>query len=383
MKIVHVVPFLSKGGAERVAAELANHASLSGHQLTVIASSPVDPSILRNYLDSNVKVIYVNDSASKKIDRYFNILPWLWSHRLWLFEQDVIHCHLTYGAVFGLLVHMLRSILRKQYPVIVETYHAVGMDIPLFHRRFHAVMLSRHDAVAFMAEDAYWSKFLVRHPKLKTEIIPNGILSFDASVKQTEKNYYRSELGIPEECRFVVGTVGMLRPDRQPWLYLPIFAEIARIYGHEVHFLMAGGGPEYNRIQALVQKYGLSGQVHLPGLVLNPHLPLSIMDLYITLNVGAITGMAALEASFSNLPVIAIQLINGYKSGVNDWIWSSTDQREVAQKAIELLENGSDRQFLAQRQGVYVRAHHTTDVMAKSYYTLYQAVIQQVADKKP
>ena len=30
--------------------------------------------------------------------------------------------------------------------------------------------------------------------------------------------------------------------DRQPWMYLPVFGEIAREFGTDVHFLIAGGG---------------------------------------------------------------------------------------------------------------------------------------------
>ena len=42
MNIVHVVPALTKGGAERVAVELANHAVGSGHKVTLIAGWSVD-----------------------------------------------------------------------------------------------------------------------------------------------------------------------------------------------------------------------------------------------------------------------------------------------------------------------------------------------------
>ncbi len=378
MKIVHVLPALTKGGGERVVAELANHAARAGHQVTIIAACPVDSALLRDALHPDVRVRYVSDSVDSRLGRYFRVLPFLLRYRSWLAEQDILHCHLTYGAVFGTAVGILRRVSGARRPSVVETYHAVGMPIPTLHRWLHARLMARRDALALMAEDDYWRAFLAARPGLLSAFIPNGIsISCPDDVDPAVRRAYRRELGIPDDCRFVIGTVGRLEPDRQPWLYLPIFAEVARALGLEVHFVLAGGGAELDRIRSLVIEHGLAGRVHLPGLVLDPCLPLSIMDLYITLNVGATTGVAALEAASSGVPVLAIQMLAGYRPGENDWIWSSTDLLEVAGQVIKLLRSPTDRQTLAERQTAYVRAHHTTEAMACSYNALYQAAIER------
>lgn len=382
MKIVHILPALIKGGGERVAAELANHAARAGHQVSIIAAYRVDAALLQDTLSPDVWVRYVSDSVHSRLGRYLCMLPWLWRHRLWLAEQDILHCHLTYGAVFGTAVGLWRAALGAQQPAIVETYHAVGMPIPPLHRWFHARLAARRDALALMAEDKYWRAFLTNRPGLLSAFITNGIsVSRQYDVEPAIRRAYRRELGIPDECRFVIGTVGMLRPERQPWLYLPIFAEVARIFGSEVHFVLAGGGSELDRMRSLVIEHGLAEQVHLPGLILDPSLPLSIMDLYITLNVGAITGVAALEAALSNLPVLGIQMLAGYQAGPDDWIWSSTDLLEIAERAIKLLQSTTERQTLAEQQRAYARAHHTTEAMASSYYALYQAATERLQKK--
>ena len=48
------------------------------------------------------------------------------------------------------------------------------------------------------------------------------------------------------------------------------------------------------------------------------------MNLYVTLNIGKLTGLAAMEAAYSGLPVLGIQL-SDYSTQANDWIWSSKD----------------------------------------------------------
>ena len=58
MKIAHVVPWPRWG--RKVAAELANHASRAGHKITMIVGWPVDPSLLRDKLLTDVKVVCVS-----------------------------------------------------------------------------------------------------------------------------------------------------------------------------------------------------------------------------------------------------------------------------------------------------------------------------------
>jgi len=376
MKIVHVVPALTKGGGERVAAELANHAALAGHKVTLIAGWPVDSALLRDALHTNVQVKYVSDAADSKIGRYFHMLPWLWRHRSWLMQQDILHCHLLYAAIFGTLARIWRLVSDAKGPVVVETYHSVGAPVSSWYRWFVARMAAQRDALALMAEDEYWNTFASKHPKLTTQVILNGVANPSRNpVGLAEQLAYRREIGIPDECQLVVGAVGRLTADRTPWMYIPIFAEISRECGPEVHFVLAGGGGELNRMREIVIEQGLEGRVHLPGQVLEPRFPLAIMDLYISINVGGITGLAGMEAALSGLPVVAIQWISQYRADLNDWIWSSADPSEVARRACKLLLSPEDCRVLAARQKAYVESHHTTQAMASSYYALYKAAM--------
>ena len=382
MKIVHVLPALTKGGGERVAAELANHAARAGHQVTLIAGWPVDPTLLRDALHSGVQVLYVSKFAASTIRRYFRLMPWLWRHRVWLANHDILHCHLTYAMIFGVLVRMLRSVTGAEGPVIVQTNHSVGAPVSRLRRGLFSRMAAQLDAQALIAEDEYWGSFGSKYPKVVTEVILNGISHPSRKfVGSEERVTYRQKIGIPNKCNLVVGAVGRLTVDRKPWMYLPIFAEIARELGPDVHFVLAGGGPEFDRMQSLAIEHGLGGQIHFPGEVNEPSLPLSIMNLYISINVGAITGLAGMEAAMSGLPVLAMQWTPGYRAAPKDWIWSSTDLSKVAKRACQLLDSPLDRKKLAQQQKAYVKSYHTTNAMACSYYSLYKSAIARYQTK--
>ena len=382
MKIVHVVPALTKGGGERVAGELANHAARVGHQVTLIAGWPVDSVLLRDALRSEVRVVYISKSTVSKIGRFFSLTSWLWRHRVWLSNQDIIHCHLSYAMIFGTLVRMWRSVTGADGPVIVQTNHSVGAPISRLRRGLFRCMAAQLDAQALIAEDEYWSSFALKHPKIVTEVIFNGISQPSGeSVSSAERVVYRQKIGIPDNCNLIVGAVGRLTVDRKPWMYLPIFAAIAREFGPDVHFVLAGGGAELDRMRSLVVEQGLEEQTHFTGEVLEPRLPLAVMNLYISINVGAVTGLAGMEAAMSGLPVVAMQWMPGYHAAPKDWIWSSTDLSEVAKRACELLHSPLDRDTLARQQKAYVESHHTTNSMARSYYALYKLAIARFQTK--
>ncbi len=368
MRIAHVLPALTKGGGERIVVELANHAASKGHEVILIAAYNVDPELLQNSIHPKVQLFFVQPADRQK---YLHIFSWVKKNIEILAGLDVIHCHLTYGAVFGSMVKLWMRWCKRRRPLLVETYHAVGMGIPRFNRFLHAHLLAGKDAIAFMAEDDYWRRFIQKHTNVLIRNIPNGVSIPWQPVQETAQHNYRKHLGIPHNCEFVVSTVGMLRPDRYPLRYIFIFAKVARQLKDRVHFVIAGSGSEQQNLENLIKENGLEQQVHLAGLALNPSLPFSITTVYVSLCVGPIAGVSMLEASLSGLPVIAIQLSKGYKAKDEDWVWSSEDDIAIANKIITLLSSPDERNEIAKVQSQYVRSHFTTDVMATAYYSLY------------
>lgn len=376
MKIAHVVPALTKGGGEKVASELANHASRAGHKITMIVGWPVDSSLLRDNLLTDVNVICVSKKLRSRIGRYLGLILWLWQNRDLLGRQDVIHCHLSYGLMFGFLVSLWRLISRTKGPAILQTNHSAGAPISNLRLLLQSFLIKKSDALALIAEDDYWASFAKKHPRILTKVIFNGISSpKQAKTTEAGKDLFRRQFGIPDHCKLVVGAVGRMTADREPWIYLPVFKKIVKEFGADVHFLLAGGGPELDRMQSLAIEHNLKEQVHFPGEVNDPTKALAVMDLYISINVGGITGLAGMEAALSGVPVIAMQWTPGYSVAPNDWIWSSTNQSEVVQRSCELLASKESRDIVASQQKSYVQTHHTIDAMSQSYYDMYKALL--------
>lgn len=373
MKIIHVLSGLTKGGGERVVVELANIAVQKGDEVTILAGWPVDPLLLQNKIQPGVDLRFI---ASSKKSAYLKILPWILANRKWICSRDVLHCHLTFGAVFGVIVKiLLNSFLRNKKPIVVETYHAVGMTIPKFNRWLHSRMILRRDGLVLMAKDPYWNDFLSKHPSLRTETIPNGISVLYTNNDPEKRNSFLKETGIPENCKFLIGTISVLRSDRRPWLYVPVFHEIRKTMGDQVHFVLGGGGEEYERIEKLIKEQELSGYFHMLGLVNEPVPIISNMDVYVSVSVGETGGISMIEAAMCNVPVVAIQLTENYQTKEGDWVWSDTNTDEVAKRVVSLLQNEEERRKLARDQNEYVKKRFTSEAMYYSYDSFYKKII--------
>ncbi len=376
MKIIHVISGLTKGGGERVAIELANKAAEQGDEVTILAAWPVNPAFLQDQISVAVKIKFIGNGRKTA---FLKIIPFIISNRAWLLGHDVLHCHLTFGALFGSVAKIiLRKLSAKKNPVIVETYHAVGMPIPAFNRWVHAKMILAKDGLILMATDPYWNNFIHQHPSLVNDLIPNGIALLSPEKNENQKQLFKEKLGIPAGSKYLIGTVSMLRPDRKPDLYIPVCKKINEVLGNDAHFVLGGDGIEFENIKSAAVQNQLSDVFHMPGLINVASELISNLDVYVSISVGKITGISMIEAALCKVPVTGIQLTDGYVSTDEDWVWSNTDLDKVAEKIIFLLEHELERKMLSEKQFNYAKEHFTADAMYASYDSFYKRVISKI-----
>lgn len=373
MKIVHVISALNKGGAEKVAIELANAFGREGDEVSIVSTYPVDPDRHPAGVNCSVELKFISSEPKGRKRIYWSALDWFWKNSDWIGTRDIVHCHLTFGSAAGSLVVLLRNLRGAHQPKVIETYHAVGMRMPAWERRLHMALAASHDGFVAMAKDRLISEFVQNHPELPSAIIPNGIPLPYPVADTEERRAYRRTANLPEGAP-VVGTVGRIVPDRRPEEFVEIFAQIAR-QRNDVHFLMAGDGSEMERVRTLALERGFSDRVHLPGFVPRPALPFSVIDLYLTLNVGPITGLAGMEAAASGLPLIGLQADKSYHGSERDWIFSHSSPAKIADEAIRLLDSTEEMRAIAARQRNYLVNNHSLHSMAEAYRCFYERVL--------
>ena len=370
MKILYVTSALTKGGAEKVVVELANMASSKNNEVSILAGWPTDPEILQNQINNKVEVFFL--SKNNRFS-YFKIPIWIFKNLKKLTQYDIIHCHLSFGSFFGTLFYIFSGkLFKKKHPILIETYHAVGMNISKASRWSHSLLSKYRDGFVIMAKDAFWDNFLIKNKNIKSELILNGIALPNNLDNLLEKNKDKKP-----QTKYVVGTIGMLRPDRQPHLYIPIFKSIYQSLGDDVSFIIGGNGPEMENMKQLIDDNNLSKKIQLIGLVNNATEVLVNLDLYISLSVDSAAGISMIEAAMCKIPVVAIQLNKNYKRKDTDWIWSDADPSKVSTKTISLLQNENEQSSYQKNQYDYLISNLTSEVMYNKYEKLYKALLEK------
>jgi glycosyltransferase involved in cell wall biosynthesis len=219
----------------------------------------------------------------------------------------------------------LAQVIRERKPALVQTYNWGAFDAalgcvlarvcPLIHTEdgFGADeagglklrrVLARRVVLRFARRVVVPSRTLERiaweQYKLPERIvtrIPNGVdcLRF----RPGKNDALRRELGIGEE-EFVAGAVGHLRPEKDYGLLLRAFAE-ARI--DRSRLVIAGEGPERDRLRKLAVELGLSGRVLFPGVV-DPAPWYRMFDLFVMSSMTEQMPLVLLEAMASGLPAL-------------------------------------------------------------------------------
>jgi len=363
LRILHVISNLSPGGAEKVVLDLAGHQTSAGHQATIL--SPVDLKTAQvRPTPAGVCMMFLSATPLGRFAKYLAIWRFIRQNRTLIDAQDVIHLHLTMGAIFGFFY---RIIARHAGPIVVETNHSAGMPMNQHLRRIRRWMAKRFDAVALVVEDDFW-----RDPKaldtIPVRLIANGM---DPAVYQAVPRGLKASGDAP-----VIGTVGMFREDRTPWIFVDIFAQITRqtkAAGHLVpRFLMVGDGPLLDDVRNRMIKAGLEDIVTFHGVSSFPAEQAATMDIFISLNVGPLTGMAAIEASFTGTPLVGYQMDPEYVADEGDWIWSSSDPERLAAHVVSLLGDTALCDAVKEAQQTHANAHHSLNMVHEKYLDLYQ-----------
>lgn len=137
----------------------------------------------------------------------------------------------------------------------------------------------------------------------KVALVPNGI-RLEEFEPRDGNPALRAELGIPAEA-VVVGSVGHLRPVKNPLRCLEAAAMAVSASARPLHVLMLGEGPERAAVAALAARPPLLGRVHLVGHQSDPRPFYRAMDVFALGSDSEQMPVALLEAMGCALPVVS------------------------------------------------------------------------------
>lgn len=295
MKLMFIIGQLSYGGAERQLYELAFRLrNTKEYDIIVISLSSNNHPYKKRLESLGIQVIEVERKKGFDLSRIIRLRRIIREYK-----PDLIHSYLENATNYTFLATLFSS--HKYMAAVRNASRNRGLIRVFFDRISHR--FARHITVNSHALKKYCMKNLAI-PKDKMTTIYNFI-----DFKRLEKVYYnetaiiRSDLGIaPDDI--VIGTIGRLAPQKNPFLFLEIAQDLAEKLPN-AKFLVIGDGALRNDL--IKAGHDLINQKRLfyPGQTDHPEYYLKIMNVFLLTSLYEGFPNVVLEAMAAKVPVIA------------------------------------------------------------------------------
>ena len=360
--MVHVIPSLGPGGAERVVTSLSLAQRRAGYDVGVLTQR-ARTSERRALLDGGVDLIEWGGTSRAALMARSG--AWLARSRSSLASLDVLHVHLTFGIAFGAVTRILQALGPARRPVVIETDHSTGMDVSTKTRILYQMTSWRTDAVVSVMRGVAPARRTSSQTLRAT--IPNGIDPLPMRSSWEAGNPLR------------LGSLGLLRPDRHPERYLELVRELTRYV--DVTFTYGGDGSCRDSLARQAMSLGLSHNIRFAGLITDREQFFTSIDAHVSIAVGDDVGIASLEAASTATPSFAQQIVPGGRCP--DFpVPTRTTVAELAAAIGDLATTPDLRMDLGTQQAAYVRTERSVDQMVASYADVYAACLRRKSTRR-
>lgn len=304
MRIIHVIPSLEMGGAEKMCIDICNALSDMGHNILLVRLSEeqdFDESCFR------FSTIVIKERARLRFMRGLARVPSDWQALIKDFSPDIIHSHLFEAEV------LTKSVLRSNTAYFTHCHD----NMHQFKRGFKvSKLLNKKEYVR-----VYERRFLLNRYRLLGQ---NHFIC----ISESNEAYFKKNLTkglavfkLPNAIAFGNYNRGAISPENQDVLRLISVGSLTSLKNHHylvrvvqelckksvrVHLDLLGGGPMRTAITTLVQQLSLDNAVSLQGKQINVIPFYQKNHLYVHSARSEGFGLTQVEAMAAGLPVIAL-----------------------------------------------------------------------------
>jgi glycosyltransferase involved in cell wall biosynthesis len=362
VRILQLISSTGFYGAERMICLLSSALQRAGIEVYLGVFNASNPSCSRFIQEAQRHNLQVLDLACKgrwDLSAVKNLSRCLRSDRI-----DVLHTHGYKANIYGLPAASLAGCS------VVATCHNWTNRTPAL--RQYAVtdrlFLRRFDRVVAVSHDISFSLRRAGVPGRRIRIIANGVEV--APYQQAHRYMDRSR-------RIVLGCLSRLSKEKGVDVLLWAMPKLLEAYP-DLQCVVAGEGPERERLQALAVELGVSHAFHLPGFCEDTPRFLAYCTMVVQPSRIEAMPLAVLEAMASGKAIVASavgeipRLLDDGDTGV---LVSPENPEMLSNAILALLDNPARRHALERRASEKAAAHFDVSVMAKEYARVYQEAI--------
>lgn len=284
-------------------------------------------------------------------------------------DVDIIHSHGYREDIYSLL-----AFTGKKKCATNHLWKKINFTLKLYAFA-DALCLSKFDLIVAVSrpinQEMARLPFL-RHKRLVT--IPNGIdiRRFYARSQTT----LRQDLAIPQGT-VLLGTLSSLTAEKGHRYLLEALSILTKDAA-EFRLLIAGEGPERQRIGNLAKALRLTSQLTFLGTRTDTEQLLAGLDVFVLPSLSEGLPMALLEAMATGLAVVASdvgdvsQIVHHNETG---FLVESGNPKALADAIRQLLNDPELRRRLGTAAAGFIRDHYSAQTMARRYCEQYEQLV--------
>jgi len=352
--IVHILPGLPFGGAERLVINLVNTLDPKKFRSSILLFREDNP--LQIEITNNEVSVFVVPKKGKISLRLIHDLE----EKLQELHPDIVHTHLFGGDVWG---RMAAS--RLGIPV-VTTEHNVNMDegmIKDFVKRKLSKKTNTYVACSSAIREDMQKRYGISAP---IEVIPNGI--------DAEKFRQTKEMFAEETINFLI--LGRLEKQKGHEVALKAFAKMPF---EDWRLRIVGSGSLKKELDRMVDHLEINTKVSFDPAVHDVFPCFDTTDIVLIPSLWEGLGVVALEALASGRLVIASntggikEIIEDGKTGV---LFEVGNVDELVEKIRWAMNHEEQAKKIAKKGREFVREQYSQEKMVKEYQKIYTKICQ-------
>lgn len=182
-------------------------------------------------------------------------------------------------------------------------------------------------------------------------------------VSEEEKKEIRKQFGFSGTQKIIL-CVGELLPNKNQQMAICAMKDIVKKYP-DARLLLAGNGPQKTNLESLINSLGLDKNVKMLGYVTNLQEYQKIADVSISCSKREGLPLNIVEAMLSGTPVVA-SVNRGHRElirdGENGYLIPVNDERNLAEKILNLLEDGNLYKKFCRKAEHYAKCYSYNNV---------------------
>jgi glycosyltransferase involved in cell wall biosynthesis len=368
IRVVHIVPMLSPGGAERVAVHIVRGLNRQRYEPAVISFTGRLGCDLDHLLEeAGVEVRYLGKRPGFDYRVYSRL------HRaLRDVRPDIVHTHLH------VLRYALPSMLFLQHALLLHTVHNLAEReiepglrwLQRFALNNGVVPVAVAKEVALSLERLYGIQ--------RCRVISNCIPTDYYACPQNSRGVWRAREGF-EDSDILFACVARFSPQKNHALLVKAFA-LGPASNPNAHLVLVGEGALQGQLEAQVKDLGLAAQVHFLGLRRDIPDVLGAMDIFVLSSDYEGNPLSVMEAMASGLPIVSTA-VGGvpdlFESGKEGFLVPPGDALGLAKSMVSLLGNREARHSLGTAAALRAREDFDVSTMVQAYEGLYESLGDQ------